>query len=320
MQLCLYGSIGWRHPGGFPQVVDWARTFGWDMVDARGLSLEIPGDVTKRFGAFGYDMLGPAQIRPSARDELKLKLADAGLPLLGIYCSSPVNLRGDQGEHYRDLFREFVQLAADLGADWVRAINNTTASYDGADFAPDEAFDRTVTGLQQVASFAADLGVGLMLENNENTTTADANALVRMQDALERVTDTACRVGIAYDPVNAYFQGHDPVPGFEVLRGRITCLHLKNVRRFQESSYQYMPRGDSSYEWTSLADGDLDWRDLLMLAHDTGFDGPLVFEYVNPFKGMPPEYWDTLREPQAAAQEEARFLKSILDDIGEQRS
>lgn len=311
MQLCLYGSIGWRHPGGFPQVIDWARQFGWDMVDARGLSLDIPGDVGRKIGAFGYDMLGPHQIRPSARDELRLRLADAGLPLLGIYCSSPVNLRGELGDHYRDLFREFVQLAADLGAGWVRAINNTTASYDGADFTPDQAFEQTVDGLQKVLHFAADLGVRLMLENNENTTTPDAPSLARMQEAI----GDPKHIGIAYDPVNAYFQGDDPAPGFEVLSGRITCLHLKNVRRFESSEHQYLPRGDHSYQWTSLADGDLDWEDLLRRAKRGGFDGPLVFEYVNPFKGMPAEYWDTLREPDQAAAEEAAFLSRLIDRL-----
>jgi sugar phosphate isomerase/epimerase len=308
MHLCLYGSIAWRHPGGFPQVIDWATEYGWEMVDARGLTLEIPGDETKKLGAFGYDMLGPRQIRPSARDELKLRLADAGLPLLGIYCSSPVNLRGELGERCRDLFREFVQLAADLGAGWVRAINNTTASYEGEDFTPEQAFEQTVDGLRKIAPFAADLDVGLMLENNENTTTSDAESLVRMQDAV----GNACRTGIAYDPVNAYFQGHDPTPGFETLKGRITCLHLKNVRRSDASQHQYLPRGEYSYQWSSLSDGDLDWPALLALARQSGFDGPLVFEYVNPFKGMPAEYWNTLREPHHAAAEEADFLRQAL--------
>ena len=311
MQLCLYGSIGWRHAGGFPQVVDWANQYGWDLVDARGLSLDIPGNTTRKLGAFGYDMLGPRQIRPSARDELRSRLAEAGLPLLGIYCSSPVNLRGDMGNQYRDLFREFVQLAADVGAGWVRAINNTTESYDGDPFTPEEAFEQTVEGLQAVASFAADLGVGLMLENNENTTTSDPESLMEMKDAV----GTECEVGIAYDPVNAYFQGHDPTPGFAVLEGHITCLHLKNVRRYEESSHQYLPRGDYSYEWTSLADGDIDWKALLARAKEVGFDGPLVFEYVNPFKGMPPEYWDTLREPHDAAEEEAAFLRPIVEGL-----
>ena len=38
---------------------------------------------------------------------------------------------------------------------------------------------------------------------------------------------------------------------------------------------------------------------------------PLVYEYVNPFKGMPLSYWDTLPEPEEAAAREAAFLRAI---------
>jgi sugar phosphate isomerase/epimerase len=311
MQIALYGSIAWRHPFGFAQVIDWAGQFGWDLVDARGLSLDIPGDETKRLGAFGYDMLGPRQVRPSARVDLRRRLEVAGLQLLCIYCSAPVNLSGTVGEESRGLFCEFLQLAADVGCPWVRAINNTTSSDTGPDMSPQEAFDRTVAGIQELAARAADLGVGIMLENNENTTTSNAEELRTMQDAIGDV----CRTGIAYDPVNAYFQGHDPAAGFETLQDRITVVHLKNVRRHEAADFQYVPRGSFSYEWTSLAEGDLDWRNLLQLARTSGFDGPLTFEYVNPFKGMPPEYWNCLREPEQAAEEEARFLRRIISEL-----
>lgn len=310
MQIALYGSIAWRHPFGFAQVIDWARRFGWDLVDARGSSLDIASNEAQKLTAFGYDMLGPRQVRPSARRELRRALEDAGLPLLCIYCSAPVNLPGELGEQSRSLFREFLQLAADLGAPWVRAINNTTATYHGADMSADEAFDATARGLRDIAPHAAELGIGLMLENNENTTTSDAASLARMQDALGDV----CRTGIAYDPVNAYFQGHDPADEFDVLCDRITVLHLKNVRRHPAGNFAYIPRGAHSYEWTSLADGDLDWPALLRRARAGGFDGPLTFEYVNPFKGMPPAYWDSLREPEQAAREEAQYLRRILGE------
>ncbi len=311
MQIALYGSIAWRHPFGFAQVIDWARTCGWDAVDARGSSLDIPGNESQKLTAFGYDMLGPRQIRPSARRELRRALEDAGLTLLCIYCSAPVNLPGKVGEQSRELFREFLQLAADVGAPWIRAINNTTATYQGENMSAEQAFGATVRGLQMVAPRAAELNIGLMLENNENTTTSNAESLVRMQDAVGEV----CRTGIAYDPVNAYFQGHDPAAGFAALRGRITVLHLKNVRRHAPGNFSYIPRGAHSYEWTSLAAGDLDWPALLRLARAVGFDGPLTFEYVNPFKGMPPAYWDILREPDQAAREEAEYLRRILAEL-----
>src|SRR5262249_30826607 len=144
MHIILYGAIAWRHPLGFGQVLDWARQFGWDGVDARGLSLDAPGDWAKAVNAFGYDMLGPRNIRPSARADLRRRLADAGLPLLGIYCSSPVNLPWELGVACRELFAEYLQLAADLDAPWVRSINNTTFSGTTVDMPYEEAYQRTV--------------------------------------------------------------------------------------------------------------------------------------------------------------------------------
>lgn len=313
MQLALYGSVGWRHHAGISQVIRWAQEHGWDAVDARGITLDIPGDDRKRFGAFGYDMIGPRHLRPSARKALRREFEEAETPLLCLYCASPVNLAGELGDDCRARFFEFVELAAELGCPWVRAINNTTQSFAEKPFTPSEAFERTVEGLSGIVPRAADLGVGILIENNENTTTSSPAELAQMQDALAG----AGRVGIAYDGVNAYFQGHDPLEGMRELAGRIDVLHLKNVRRHEDSSFAYLPRGNYSYEWTSLESGDLDWRLLLTTAHQQGFDGPLTFEYVNPFKGMPLDYWTILREPDEAAAVEATYLRQLVSEITE---
>lgn len=310
MNIYLYGSIAWRHPLGIGAALDWARQFGWTGVDARGLSLDIPGDLDQRLQAFGYDMLGPRHIRPSARADLKKRMSDMGLALLGIYCSSPVNLPWELGVACREYFAEYLQLAADLGAPWVRSINNTRFSGVGNPMPPEEAYQRTVNGLRELSGLAQDLGVGILLENNENSTTPDAESLLRLKTDL----GNACKVGITYDPVNAYFQGRDVEEGFALLAGRIDILHVKNVKRSKAPRWDYVPRGDCSYEWTGLADGDLDWSQLIPRARQEGFKGPIVFEYVNPFKGMPLSYWNSLREPEEAARVEAEFLRRILQN------
>ena len=308
MQILLYGSIAWRHPFGLRQVMDWAKEFGWDGIDARGLSLDIPGDVRLRLNAFGYDMLGPRQIRKSARKQFRDLMQETGIHLSGIYCSSPVNLSGDAGQHYRQLFCDFLHLGADLGVDWIRSINNTTTDGKGGQYSEEEAFDKTVEGLKEVAPLAAELGVGILLENNENTATPDAESMVRLQSEIGNLS----KVGITYDPVNAYFQGKNVEQGFDILAGKIDVLHVKNVKRFEEKRWDYVPRGDFSYQWTNLADGDLNWRELIGKAKQQGFDGPIAYEYVNPFKGMPLAYWDTLPEPEDAARTEAKFLREVI--------
>ncbi len=308
MQIILYGSIAWRHPSGFDKVIQLAQTHGWDGVDARGLSLDAQGDINKRMNAFGYDMLGPQQIRDSARKELRRRLEEAGTPLFGIYCSSPINLPWELGEECRKKFCDYLRLAADLDAPWVRTINNTTDSHAGYEMPYEEAYQRFVDGLREVSEVAEEVNVGILLENNENTVTCDARSMLRVV----RDVGSICRMGITYDPINAYFQGEDVDRGFDDLVGKIDILHVKNVRRHDSQRWDYMPRGDHSYEWTSLAEGDLDWKQLIGKAKAGGFDGPIVYEYVNPFKGMPLTYWETLPEPDEAAEKEAKFLRGVV--------
>ena len=311
MQTALYGSIGWKHPFGIFQVLEWAKEFGWDSVDARGMTLDIPGGPKKQLTPFGYDMLGPRQIRPTARQQIRAHCEEIGVPIICLYVPSPVNLQGQLGDDNRELFKEFVQLASDLGIEWVRAINNTTESYSDEPFTEEEAFARTVAGLREVGQFAADLDVGILLENNENTTTSCANELLAMQNEVRG----SCRIGIAYDGANAYFQGLNELDELQELAGSVDFLHLKNVKRHNDPAFSYLPRGDFSYEWTTLQHGDVDWQAFLKLAVEGGFDGPLTFEYVNPFKGMPADYWNILREPEVAAAEEIAYIKQVLEDL-----
>ncbi len=311
MQPTLYGSIAWRHPLGVGQVIQWAREFHWPLIDLRGMSLDAPGGEEKRTLPWGYDMLGPRHVRPSARQQLRRQIAEAGLELLCLYCPVPVNLPGEFGRRCRELARQYVQLAAELGARWLRPINNTTWQPDAPPMSSQEAFDRTTQGLWELASAAAENDLGLLLENNENTVTSCADELLQMQQALEGT----CRVGLCLDGANAYFQQLDPAEELRRLGDRIDVIHVKNVRRHEQGRWDYMPRGEFSYEWTSLDQGDLDWHALLAQAHAQGFDGPVVYEYVNPFKGMPLAYWDSLPEPAQAAREQGEFLRRVIASI-----
>ncbi|TWT57182.1 Xylose isomerase-like TIM barrel [Thalassoglobus neptunius] len=316
MQTALYGAIGWKHPRGIFQVLEWARRFGWHAVDARGMTLGIPGDPLRNSAAFGYDMLGPCHIHQSARVDIRSACEESGIPILCLYVAHPVNLRGELGDANRKMFREYIQLAADLNIESVRAINNTRESYDDEPFSEEEAFERTMTGLQDVGKLAGDLGIGILIENNENSTTSCADELLEIQNAVRNV----CRVGIAYDPVNAYFQGLNEFDELTELSGSVDFLHLKNVKRHHDPQFAYMPRGDFSYEWTSLSDGDISWETVLREAVEGGFDGTLTFEYVNPFKGMSADYWETIRDPEQAAQEERNYLNELIESIQESES
>lgn len=316
LPLALYGSIAWKHPFGLRQVLTWARAVGWDLIDARGMSLGVPGDPQRNQNAFGYDMLGPDFLRQSARRELTDALRTAELPLLCIYCAWPANQTGPQGEASRQQISKYLQLAADLGAAWVRVINNTLEDADGRLMTDSEAYQRTVAGLTSLMPLARDLNVGLLLENNENTVTANAQQLLDMQ----RDLGPSCRVGIAFDPVNAYFQELEVDQEATRLAGQVDCLHVKNVKRLPQldagnHSSTYLPRGRWAYQWTALDQGDLNWSQLIPRLVEAGFTGPVTYEYVNPFKGMPPEYWEAMQEPEAAAHSAREYLTKIVNPV-----
>ena len=308
MQLALYGSIAWRHPLGVGQVIRWASRYGWEMIDLRGMSLDAPGEEEKRVLPWGYDMVGPRHLPPEVREELRHLAAEAGLEVLCVYCPVPVNWPGEQGRECLQLAREYVLLAAQLGARWLRPINNTVRGPGSQRFSPQEAFERTLQGLRQLGQYAAEAGVGLLLENNENTVTACAADLLEMGRGLQGV----CRVGLCWDGANAYMQELSPQEELAALGSQVAVIHVKNVRRHRQGSWAYRPSGKYSYQWTTLDQGDLSWPQLLAQARSQGFDGPVVYEYVNPFKGMPWSYWQSLPPPEQAAREAAAFLRQAI--------
>ena len=60
VKLSLYSSAAWKHPFGLFKLMEWASEFGYDAIGIRGLSFDVPTDLTpRRLYAFGYDMIGP---------------------------------------------------------------------------------------------------------------------------------------------------------------------------------------------------------------------------------------------------------------------
>jgi sugar phosphate isomerase/epimerase len=113
------------------------------------------------------------------------------------------------------------------------------------------------------------------------------------------------------DGANLYMEGRDVLSEARALAPRIAMLHVKNVRRRAPGELDYLPKDVYGYEWTKLPDGDIDWVEVLDVLRSGGFDGYVLYEYVNPFKGMPRAYWHLLPDPEEAAQSAAEYLRRI---------
>ena len=141
-----------------------------------GASASTSRAIRPRINAFGYDMLGPRQSgHPPGSN------CGNASPTRACRCSaSTVRVRSI---FLGNLVSNAVSSSASTCA-WRRisghhgcAINNTTFSGTGQPMPHEEAFQRTVNGLRELADLACELNVGICLENNENTVTFDAASL-----------------------------------------------------------------------------------------------------------------------------------------------
>ncbi len=91
-------------------------------------------------------------------------------------------------------------------------------------------------------------------------------------------------------------------------------MHSKNVIRTKQTEDTFNI-GGYGYKWASISKGDLDWVKILHELRSIGFDGEILYEYVNPFKGMGRDYWKNVPEPEEWIRENVVYMKTILSRV-----
>lgn len=306
MKLALYGGVGWQHPFGLAKVLAWAGKYGYDGISIRGYTLDVPRPTAQHHNAIGYDMLSPRLINEAGRNEFQRVLKAKKLDIACLSCYCPLTYPpGALRQQSLDLNREYIDLAAALGVLWLRSIGNVLKPTPEIALTPVEAMDLHVSALKELFPYARERGVRLIIETNENTTTSNAAELLAVRDAVGPELD------VVMDGANLYMEGRDVRQEARDLAPHIAMLHVKNVRRRPPGELDYLPKSNHGYEWTELPDGDIDWKDVFDLLRSGGFDGYVLYEYVNPFKGMPRDYWHLLPDPETAARSAAEYLRSV---------
>lgn len=306
MKLALYGGIGWQHPFGLAKVLAWAGKYDYHGISLRGYTLDVPQRVERHYNALGYDMLSPRLVNTAGRDEFLRVLKAKKLDIACFSCYCPLTYPpGELREQSLSLNRAYIDLAAALGVLWLRSIGNVLNPLPDVSLAPTEAHELHVAALKELLPYAKKRGVRLIVETNENTTTAHAAELMAVRDAVGPELD------LVMDGANLYMEGRDVLAEAKQLAPHIAMLHVKNVRRRQPGELDYMPKDVYGYEWTELPDGDINWQAVLAELRSGGFDGYVLYEYVNPFKGMPRAYWHLLPDPETAARTAAAYLRSL---------
>lgn len=306
MKLALYGGIGWQHPFGLAKVLAWAGKYKYHGISLRGYTLDVPRRVERHYNALGYDMVGPGLVNEAGRNEFSRVLRAKKLEIACLSCYCPLTYPpGKLREQSLDLNRAYIDLAAALDVLWLRSIGNVLDPVPEEVLTNQEAKELHVAALKELIPYAKDRGVRLIVETNENTTTSCADELLAVSDAVGPELD------LVMDGANLYMEGRDVLAEARTLAPHIAMLHVKNVRRRAPGELDYMPKDVYGYEWTKLPDGDIDWCEVIGELRRGGFDGYVLYEYVNPFKGMPRPYWHLLPDPEEAAKSAAEYLRRI---------
>ncbi|HOV39082.1 MAG TPA: sugar phosphate isomerase/epimerase family protein [Spirochaetales bacterium] len=311
MKISLYSSVAFKHPFGLKRAIEIAQSLGYDSVDVRGMSLDVPVIEERHINAVGYDMIGPGTLDSAGIEDLKKTLQETGIGLSGISCYNALTLpEGELAEDSMRRMREMIDFAAELRIPWMRLIGYSEKPFKGIELERNYAKRLFARRIRELCVYAQPLHVGILLENGENCI---PNSSRDTLDVAEMVAHE--NLGIVYDVYNALFEGLDPIEELKLLQGRISCIHVKNARVQAAVGSEYTPKGGSSgFVWTLLNDGDVDYRSIFEELMSQRFDGTIVCEYANPYKGMSRSFWENMPDPYIWAKDAKEFLDNYVKE------
>ncbi|RDJ22262.1 sugar phosphate isomerase/epimerase [Bosea caraganae] len=242
-----------------------------DPVGALDLALEL--------GLDGLDLICQAGYRCAIAPDAPIEAAralrgEADRRGLVIGALTPYEKRFNSPvESERDAavasLRHAIDLADALGAGSVRV-------FGGAEVADGEwpvAVELLAGSIRRAASYAAERGIGLNIENHDGTM---ADTAWRTCEIWRRVGEK--NVGIVYDPANLIRDGKEGFPeSLELQADAVRLVHVKD--------YSFVPgterRGtnEDSRRSVPAGEGDVPWEDIVTALLARGYDGDLTFEY-----------------------------------------
>jgi sugar phosphate isomerase/epimerase len=190
-------------------------------------------------------------------------------------------------KEHRQLFRRACDLAAAMGARFVRAYGGKEVTGDGAP----AAWTRTVEALRELAPYAAERQLTILVENHPGTMTRTGTATRQLLDEVARPNIRAL-----YDPANVLDDTDEPwETTFSVQAGAIGYVHVKDFAV-----------EDGKRQACCVGAGVVPWDQILPRLVASGFDGCLSFEYEKMW------YPEQLPEPETGLRRCADFVQRQL--------
>ena len=311
MKLSLYSSAAWKHPFGLLKLVEWASEYGYDAVGIRGLSFDVPTGLTPRnIRAFGYDMIGPKFLSEKGKRDLVETIESHNLFISEISVYTPLSVP-DQNirEECLKIVHEYIDFAVELGAKRLRTIGASGKWALTHNLTGEEAFKLVLNSLKRITSHIENVELPILIETVEGGVLSTAEKCLEL---IEELNSGLFRV--ALDPINLYFEQQDINEAIKLLGSHIDIVHSKNAVRTKPTEGTFNIKG-YGYKWASISEGDLNWTEILRNLRKVGFNKEVMYEYVNPFKGMGRDYWTEIREPEVWIKENALFMREILSKL-----
>ncbi|NOZ23298.1 MAG: sugar phosphate isomerase/epimerase [Planctomycetes bacterium] len=221
---------------------------------------------------------GLIDLSEAERKEFADKVKSFGLEISG--ASAGPNLVDPKvAEQSVAQFKSFLKLAVDLGPGIVTG--EVKAVPEGV--SEEAAWAACIASVKEVCNYAQEIGARYAVEPGPHCLVKDADTMLRLIESVGH----EC-LGVNYDPANVNSAGSDAVADARRVAPHIIHTHAKDSRRTADRP-----------EETILGEGDVDFKALIQVYRDAGFDGWLCIE----------------RERSDNTAEDVRKSKALLDGI-----
>lgn len=254
--------------------------------------------VITRAAQFGYDGLewrggSEGHVRPTMPSREKRVLrdmsGDAGLiPLAVTTYTSFISLLAEERQANVDELRRYADLAAELGATYVRAFLGELP--EGTQ--PNSLIYQNISdGLSAAAEHAASVGVDIAVEPHDDF------ARSSVVFPIFRLDRSHPDLRVIWDLGNTFAIGEEPEEGFELLKDRLAYVQVKDGKR----------KG-AAWQLCSVGDGDVPLTRAFELLSKYGYEGAYSVEW---------EYaWHPeLDPPEIALPAALRTVRNLLSAV-----
>ena len=206
----------------------------------------------------------PTDLGPGERQEMRNRLRDRDLAIHSLcFPLDDNNLHSMIPEVRRstiEMYKRVIELGSDLRVPYLLVLSGRVHAF----FPPPLASLRSwlAEAVAELAPFAAEAGMRLLLENVPGTMMATSEDVL---DMWTRVGDA--RVGVNLDMCNAYSAGERPEEAFRRLKDHVALVHLAD-------------RGPEHHEKQPIGTGIVDYAAVGAALTAAGYDGYSMLEIV----------------------------------------